>query len=102
MIIILILVMLKNQFLASTTKKVSIHYKNLKHNLRQGLKTKKVRRVLEIDQSVWLKSNTSNLIHKKEQKQRKWRQRKAYYKPMRNALHGKTWKTSEAKLTQNW
>ena len=57
MIIILILVMLKNQFLASTTKKVSIHYKNLKHNLRQGLKTKKVRRLLEIDQSVWLKSH---------------------------------------------
>ena len=57
MIIILILVILKNQFLASTTKKVSIHYKNLKHNLRQGLKTKKVRRLLEIDQSVWLKSH---------------------------------------------
>ena len=57
MIIILILVMLKNQFLASTTKKVSIHYKNLKHNLRLGLKTKKVRRLLEIDQSVWLESH---------------------------------------------
>ena len=32
------------------------HYKNLKQNLRLGLKTKKVRRVLEIDQPVWLKS----------------------------------------------
>ena len=30
---------------------------NLKHNLRLGLKTKKVRRLLEIDQSVWLKSH---------------------------------------------
>ena len=74
------------------------HYKNLKHNLRLGLKTKKVRRVLKIDQPVWLKSYIEFNTQKRIEAE-KIETKKANYKPMRNALHGKTWKTSEAELT---
>ena len=68
-----------------------IHYKKLKLYLRLGLKLKKIHRVLEFNQSQWLKqyveSNTQKRI---EAEKHDNKDRKALYKLMNNAVDGKT------------
>ena len=46
--------------------KYVIHYENLQLYLRLGLKLKKMHRVLEFNQSQWLKKPILNSTHKKE------------------------------------
>ena len=70
-----------------------LHYKNLQLILETRIRTKKIHRVLEFNQSQWLKPyiefNTPKRIEaEKEKKEDK--DVKALYKLMNNAIYGKT------------
>ena len=72
-------------------EKYGIHYGNLQLYLRLGLKLKKIRRVLELNQSQWLKPyvefNTQKRI---EEEKNGDKDGKALYTSMSNAVCGKT------------
>ena len=71
-------------------EKYVIHYENLKLYLRLGLKLKKIHRVLEFNQSQWLKQyvdfNTQKRIEAEKDEDR---DEKALYKLMNNSVYGK-------------
>ena len=72
-------------------KKYVIHYENLKLYFRPGLKVKKIHRLLELNQSQWLKPyiefNTQKRI---EAQKNNDKDGKTLYKLMNNAIYGKT------------
>ena len=74
-------------------EKYVVHYKNLKLYLRLGLRLKKIHRVLEFNQSQWLKQyiefNTQKRI---EAEKNGDKDGKALCKSMNNAVYGKTMK----------
>ena len=70
-------------------EKYATHYENLQLYLRLGLKLKKIYRVLEFNQSQWLKQyvefNTQKIIEEKNV----GKDGKALHKLMDNAVYGK-------------
>ena len=75
-------------------EKYVIHYKNFKLYLRLGLKLKKIHRVIEFNQSQWLKPYTEFKTQKRvEAEKDNDKDGKALYKLMNYAIYGKRWET---------
>lgn len=69
-------------------EKYVIHYRMLKLALHHGLILKKVHRILQFDQSLWLKSYIDLNIEMRKKAQNDFD--KAFYKYLINAIFGKT------------
>ena len=71
-------------------EKYMLHYENLQLYLRLGLKLKKIHRVLEFNQSQWLKPYIEfNKQKRLEREKNGDKDGKALYKLMNNAIYGK-------------
>ena len=87
-------------------EKYMLHYENLQLYLILGLKLKKINRVLEFNQSQWLKPyvefNTKKLMEAEKEGDKDG---KALFKLMNNAVYGKAMenfrKRIDAKLVNN-
>ena len=74
-------------------EKYVLHYENLQLYLRLSLKLKKIHRVLEFNQSNWLKPYVEFSTHKRiKAKKNGDKDGKALYKLMNNVAYGKTGK----------
>ena len=74
-------------------EKYVIHYENVNLCFRLGLKLKKIHRVLESNQSRWLKPYIEFNTHKKiKAEKNNDKDENALYKVMNNAIYGKTMK----------
>ena len=68
-----------------------IHYEKLQPYLRLGLELKKIHRILELNQSQWLKQyDEFNTYKRIKPEKNDEKDGKALYKLMNNALYGKT------------
>ena len=75
-------------------EKQVIHYENLQFYLRLGLKLTKIARVLELNQSQWLKPYVEFNKQKRIEAERNGdKDEKALDKLMNNAIYKKQWKT---------
>ena len=80
-------------------EKYVIHYENLKLYLRLGLKLKNIHRVLEFNQSQWLKQYVELKTQKRiEAEKDSDKDGKALYKLMNNATYGKEMKILRNKI----
>lgn len=69
-------------------KNYLVHYRNLQFYLNQGMKLKKVHRVLQFDQECWMEPY--NRMNTGFQKQAKNKFEKNFYNLMNNSVFGKT------------
>lgn len=65
-----------------------IHYRNLKLYLRQGMKLKSVKKILQFQQRPWIKDFIDFCVNKRKDAKTDWD--KDMYKLMCNAVYGKT------------
>lgn len=87
-------------------KNYVVHYRYLKFCLEQGMKLKRVYRVLEFDQSPWLKSYIDFCVEKRAEASKAGNKvLQDFFKLMMNSAYGKTMenveKRTEVKLAKN-
>ena len=75
---------------SETAEELAIHYRNLQLYTDLGFKVKKLQRVLDFNQSPWLKQNIDFNIQKRTQAKNSFE--KDFFKLMNNSVHGKTMK----------
>ena len=81
----------------SRQKNYVVHYRNLQFYLKQGMKLKRVHRVLECEQECWMEP----YIRMNTEFRKKARSDfdKNFYKLMNNSVFGKQWKICVTVLT---
>jgi len=78
-------------------KNYVVHYRNLQFYLKQGMKLKRVHRVLEFEQECWMEPYIR--MNTEFRKNAKSDFEKNFYKLMNNSVSEKPWKTFETELT---
>lgn len=78
-------------------KNYLVHYRNLQFYPNQGMKLKKVQRVLQFDQECWMEPY--NRMNTEFQKQAKNNFEENFYNLMNNSVLGKQWKMCRSKFT---
>ena len=85
-------------------EKYVVHYKNLQFYLRQGMRLKKVHRVLEFDQEPWMEPYIR--MNTEFRKQAKTDFETDFYKLMNNSVFGKTMENlrnrTDVKIVRSW
>ena len=80
-------------------EKYVIHYENLNLYLRLGLKLKKIHRILEFNQSQWLKQYVDFNTQKRIEAEKNGdKDRKALYKLMNNSVYRKTMENLRSRI----
>ena len=82
------LAMPKTEKLVEDKEKYVVHYSNLQFYLRQGMRLKKVHRVIEFDQEPWMEPYIR--MNTEFRKQAKSDFETDFYKLMNNSVFGKT------------
>ena len=85
-------------------EKYVVHYKNLQFYLRQGMRLKKVHRVIEFDQEPWMEPYIR--MNTEFRKQAKSDFKTDFYKLMNNSVFGKTMENLrnrvDVKIVRDW
>ena len=85
-------------------EKYVVHYKNLQFYLSQGMRLKKVHRVIEFDQEPWMEPYIR--MNTEFRKQAKSDFETDFYKLMNNSVFGKTMENlrnrTDAKIVRDW
>ena len=85
-------------------EKYVVHYSNLQFYLRQGMRLKKVHRVIEFDQEPWMEPHIR--MNTEFRKQAKTDFETDFYKLMNNSVFGKTMENLrnrvDVKIVRNW